>query len=231
MNFPRQEAELIVWFNNFAANLATHAPALGFDESVVEGVRRDAAALKYTVGNLVPAYQTALQARTAYKKLLLNGPAGREPLELPAAPPVAAPPEAVPPGILPRTRRLIARIKAADAYTESIGRSLGIVRSAATAAALSAAAPRPSAKATPLPGGEVRVEFGRAGFDGVLVEGRRGGEAGWERLGVDSYSPYTDARPPLTPGQPEVRQYRLRFVKRDDPVGDWSDIVSVTATP
>lgn len=63
------------------------------------------------------------------------------------------------------------------------------------------------------------------------VEGRRGERAVRERLGVDSYSPDTDARPTLTPNQPEVREYRLRFIRRDEPVGDWSDIVTVTVTP
>jgi len=30
-------------------------------------------------------------------------------------------------------------------------------------------------------------------------------------------------------GQPENRQYKARFRKNDQPVGDWSDIVEVTA--
>jgi len=36
---------------------------------------------------------------------------------------------------------------------------------------------------------------------------------------------------PLAPGQPEVRQYRARWRDDDSPVGDWSDIVQVTAQP
>jgi len=40
-----------------------------------------------------------------------------------------------------------------------------------------------------------------------------------------------DARPPLVPGQPEVRQYRARCRDDDQPFGDWSDIVQVTARP
>jgi hypothetical protein len=232
MKFPRADAELTVWFKHFADRLDAHATALGLDESVVEGVRRDAAALGYAVGELVPAYLTALHARTAYKRALLDGPVGPSPLALPPAPPAGTPPQPVPPGILPRTRRLIARIKAAPGYHEAVGRDLGIAGPGASALRpASAGEARPSAKATALSGGEVRVEFNKAGYDGVLVESRRGDRQNWERLGVDSYSPYTDARPPLVPGQPELREYRLRYIKRDEPTGEWSDILTATVTP
>lgn len=35
--------------------------------------------------------------------------------------------------------------------------------------------------------------------------------------------------PPLPAGQPETRRYRARFVDNGVPVGDWSDIITVTA--
>jgi len=65
----------------------------------------------------------------------------------------------------------------------------------------------------------------------VLIESRRTGETGWTSLGIDSYSPYIDTRPLLEEGKPEVREYRLRYVLRDEPVSDWSDIISATARP
>ena len=48
-------------------------------------------------------------------------------------------------------------------------------------------------------------------------------------LTVDTNNPYVDGRAALVPGQPEVRQYRARFKDDDLPVGDWSDVISVTA--
>jgi hypothetical protein len=50
-------------------------------------------------------------------------------------------------------------------------------------------------------------------------------------LTTGNYSPYLDARPPATAGQPEIREYRLRHILRDEEVGEWSDIISATTTP
>ena len=40
-----------------------------------------------------------------------------------------------------------------------------------------------------------------------------------------------DGRAPLVEGQPKRRTYRARFWDNDTPVGDWSDMVEVTAQP
>jgi hypothetical protein len=58
-----------------------------------------------------------------------------------------------------------------------------------------------------------------------------GGEADFSLLAFDTNWPYLDGRAPLVPGQREVRQYRARWRDDDQPVGDWSDIVQVTARP
>jgi len=66
---------------------------------------------------------------------------------------------------------------------------------------------------------------------GVRVESQRGAETGWAYLGVDLQSPYTDTRPPLAEGQPEVRKYRLRYLQGDQLTGDYSAVQSVTTVP
>lgn len=231
MAIPRTDNELMVWLNNFAAAFAARAAALGFNEAEGAQVRADAAMLSYLVGDLVPAYKAALNTRTAYKALVMNGPAGETGGDPPAAPALASPPPTVPPGIVPRLRRLVQRIQVAPAYTEAVGSELGITGAEAGGPSGPASSAKPKVTAAALAGGRVRVEFNKAGFDGVQVEGRRAGETAWQPLGTDSFSPYTDERPPLEAGRPEVREYRLRFVERDEPVGDWSDIVPVTTTP
>lgn len=231
MPIPRTDNELMVWLNNFASSFAAHAEALGFDAAEVAQVRADAAMLSYLVGDLVPTYRAALNTRTAYKGLILNGPAGEVGGDPPPAPSVGAPPAAVAPGILPRLRRLVQRIQVAPRYTEAVGSDLGITGRDSGGVSAPADAVKPKVKATALAGGGVRVEFNKAGFDGVQVESRRAGEAAWRPLGNDNYSPYVDERPPLEVGRPEVREYRLRFLERDEPVGDWSNIVTVSTTP
>ena len=48
---------------------------------------------------------------------------------------------------------------------------------------------------------------------------------------MDTSSPYLDSRDPLAVGVPELRRYRLRYIKSDAPIGDYSDVITVTTTP
>jgi hypothetical protein len=77
----------------------------------------------------------------------------------------------------------------------------------------------------------VRLDFSKEKFDGVLVESLRDGDDGWQSLGLDSYSPYIDDRPPKVAGKPETSQYRIRYMLRDQPTDEWSDIVTTTFVP
>lgn len=51
----------------------------------------------------------------------------------------------------------------------------------------------------------------------------------WELITVDTSNPNVDGRGPLVAGQPEVREYPARYKDGDLPVGEWSDVISVTA--
>ena len=56
----------------------------------------------------------------------------------------------------------------------------------------------------------------------------RCGTGPWEMLAIDLESPYFDERPLLVAGQPEVREYRMRWYDKDGPNGDWSPVQKVT---
>lgn len=131
------------------------------------------------------------------------------------------------PGLPNRLFNLAAQIKLAPAYTDAIGTDLGIAGSE------EAPKPAPKFSATPEQDGEcqcVKLTFYKYGHMGVHIEGRRGA-GGWEFLGIDTESPYTDERPLLVAGTPEVREYRMRFWDKGTPNGDWTDVVKVTVSP
>lgn len=230
MSMPRSEPELTIWLNNFAARFSAHATALGFTAAEASAVQADADMLQYLVGDLIPTFRNALQSRTTYKNMIKDGAANPVGGPVPAMPTVPAPPATVAPGIVPRLRQLIQRIQFAPAYTEAIGQDLGITDDAPPDPVDPATA-KPDVKAVALANSEVRIEFVKEGFDGVAVETRHIGENSWTLLGVDNYSPYLDSRPPVTQGQAEVREYRLRYILKDKQVGEWSDIVSASTTP
>jgi hypothetical protein len=230
MAIPRTDAELALWLTNFSTSFEAHATALGFTETDVDSVKADAAMLNYLLSELLPTYKSALQARTSYKNMLLTGPLGRSGGALPPPPATGPAPAVVPPGIYPRLRNLVQRIQLAPNYNEVIGLALGINTPEGGPAAPDTEA-RPKLKARSNGPGTVQVDFTKEKFDGVTIESRRAGEDGWLSLGLDSYSPYIDDRPPLEAGKPEVRQYRARYILRDQTTGEWSDIVTATFVP
>jgi hypothetical protein len=230
MAIPRTDAELALWLTNFSTSFEAHATALGFTEAEVNSVKADAAMLNYLVGDFIPTYKSALRARTAYKNRIITGPAGGAVAAVPAPPATGTAPAAVAPGILARLRVLVQRIQLAPGYTEAVGIELGVAGSESGGSAPDAS-PKPSLKARSNGPGTVQVDFTKERYDGVYIESRRVGEVEWHSLGLDNYSPYIDDRPPAEAGKPEARQYRARYMLRDQPTGEWSDIVTTTFVP
>jgi hypothetical protein len=230
MAIPRTDAELALWLTNFSTSFESHAAALGFTEAEVNAVKADTSMLSFTVSDLCPSFKSALHARNSFKTRLISGPVGAAALAVPATPSTGPAPAAVPPGILPRLRILVQRIQLSPGYTEAIGMELGITGPEGGPAAPNAPA-KPTLKARSSGPGTVQVDFTKERYDGVFIESRRAGEDGWQSLGLDNYSPYIDNRPPLEAGRPEARQYRARYMLRDQATGEWSDIVTATFVP
>jgi hypothetical protein len=224
---PNTDSALLVWFNSFQLKFSTYGPTLGFTAADVTGVTDDYNMLAYTV-QASELIRNESQARTTYKNVLRDGPVGTVQPTPPSVPALTPPKTVVAPGIIPRLRALVQRLKTQPGYTESIGSDLGII---ATATVPSTTPAKPSATATAEPGNSVRIDWVKGTFDGVLVEGQRGDESVWTPLGTDLKSPYNDTRAPLHPGVPEVRRYRLRYLKSDTPTGDYSDTMTATTTP
>jgi hypothetical protein len=220
----------MLWLNNFMNAFNTHVDTLGFDEAAALSVQADAAMLSYLVGDLLPTYKGALRARSSYKDLIISGPLGSPGGPPPPLPPPTTPPATVPPGILPRLRNLIQRIQLSPNYTEAIGVELGITGTEGGPSAPDSS-PKPTLTARSTGPGTVQIDFSKEKYDGVLIESLRDGEDGWQSLGLDSYSPYIDDRLPMEAGKPETRQYRARYILRDQATGEWSDIVTATFVP
>ena len=75
------------------------------------------------------------------------------------------------------------------------------------------------------------MDWVKGGHKGVLIESQRSGETSFSEVARVTSTPWNDNRANKTAGMPEQRQYRLRYLKKDQPVGDYSDIYSVTTQP
>lgn len=122
-----------------------------------------------------------------------------------------------------RTRQLANQIKANTAYTAQMGQDMGIVDTTV-----------PSGNvvvfATALTQSQVDIRVTKGGYAVVVLDSRRGG-GNWEQLAVMTTANYVDARPPLTAGQPEQREYRAQGYQNNQRVGALSPIVSAVTVP
>ena len=165
--------------------------------------------------------------RVEYKNILRNGPLGTPNNAWPTLDSIVFPPNTPPaPGIEPRVRALIRRLKAHANFTTAIGDDLDINTPAPTPPEII----KPTVRVEALPNCCTQGTYIKGEFDGALVQSKRGA-GDWETLGVKMRASFTDERPPLNAGQPEIRQYRLRYMDGDTPVGEWSDVVSATLAP
>lgn len=225
---PKSDGERVNWWQNFMSKIDGYQTALDLTDAEIAVALADGAMFIHLATQRVPAVTTAAQAQNNYKKLIANGPVGTPTGAPPALPTLSAAPATVPAGIWPRTRTFVQRIKRAANYTEAIGTDLWII---GTDDGTDPNTAKPTFTATALPDGDVRLKWVKGAFDGVVIEGRAPGSATWIALGIDHFSPFIDTRDNATPGQPEVREYRMRYLLKDDQIGEWSDVVSVTTKP
>lgn len=117
------------------------------------------------------------------------------------------------------------RVKNTAGYTAAIGQQLGFIGAEDTT---DLTQEKPILRATAVTAGSVTVAFNKQTSDGVRVSSKRGGETTFSFLATDTSSPYVDNRPNLVAGTPETRQYQAQYILGDDPIGELSDLLSVT---
>ncbi len=226
--YPSRLADQANWLENYAAKVAIYGATLGLTAGEITATVNDARWCHYVIGTWLTAVRAFAPSTTDAMDDVLTG-GGNSAVVLPAftAPALPAGTTAQLPGALTRIFDHIGAMKHAAGYTEAIGTDMGVVGSEDSS---TAAAPRFTAEAVQGAGCQCAVlKFFKYGHMGVHIESRRNGA--WEFLAVDTESPYTDERPLLTAGQPEVREYRMRFWDKGTANGDWTDVVKLTVSP
>ena len=227
--YPSRIADQIQWLENFRSKIPGYLATLGLDSTEVSAIVNACRFLIYVYSQWLVAVRAFGPAATDAIDLLLSG-TGTSVVALPTfiAPSLPQGVFSVAPGMLTRLFLFVQKIKDATAYTPVIGEDLGII-----GAEDAASHPVPVFSLDLLQGigvQTVRISFFKYTHQGAYIEGRRGGGP-WEFLGIDTESPYVDERPLLVAGQPEVREYRLRYWDKGTPNGDWSDTAKMTVAP
>jgi hypothetical protein len=227
--YPIAVADQAVWLANFQNNLADQCESLGIPAEKYQPVLQDARYLRYLLAQWLNSVRTFGPTATAF---IAEMEMGAGPMMRPT---LVEPP--LPDGVVEVEGGALRRI---FAFVQVIKRTPG----SGPSAVLLRLNPRPDAAERPVPvfqlstqPGEVnhqwvRVRFFKYGHQGVQAQCRRGApDAPWEDVGVTTASPWLDKRPLLVAGQPEVREYRLRFWDKGEGNGEWTDVSKITVSP
>ena len=216
---PATDAGRLPWLNNFAIKLPSYSTVLGLNAGDVASVTADAAFFSYVLNSQLQIAAYA-QQWTAYKNLARDGGAVSI-VTAPVAPALGVAPALVNPGILTRVKALVARIKVAPAYTDSIGQALGIVGADHT---VDVNTMKPVLTAA-LEAGHVDLGWTKHGMDGIEIQVDRG--SGFGLLAIVTVQKYTDTAALPAAGQSALWKYKGIYLQSDQRVGQWSDVVSI----
>ena len=127
--------------------------------------------------------------------------------------------------VVTNVRAFARRVKAHAGYTNAIGQQLGIIGEEDTTDLTNA---KPTLKVLGAAiAGDLKIDFNKSVSDGVIIESKRGNETGFTFLAIDMEPDYRDTRANLAAG-PETRQFRARYMLNDSPIGNYSDVLTVT---
>ena len=216
---PSDDAGKAAWLNNLASKLPAYQATLGLSAGDVASATADAAFFTYALNaqTQVAAYA---QQWTAYKNSARNGSDPALGLA-PVAPNLGVAPTAVAPGIFGRATALVARIKVAPGYTDSIGQALQLIGADQTVDVNSL---KPVLDVE-LDAGQVDINWTKQGMDGIEIQVDRG--TGFAFLAIDTIPNYTDTQPMPAAGQSALWKYKAIYIQADQRVGQWSDVVSI----
>ncbi|MBS4029404.1 MAG: hypothetical protein KGZ58_12310 [Ignavibacteriales bacterium] len=200
---PRTDAQLNFWLNNFAGKIGNFAPEVGITPEQVTQFETDKTNLATRL-NDVQTKKTAYQSSVTEKDVVKDA-------------------------IIKRIRDAAVVMKRHTNYTVSMGEDLGIVPPEIPGIPGGTENAMPVFQAVELPD-RIRLDWVKDVFDGVVVQCKRGNETTFTTLGTDTISPYEDTRANLSLGTPEIRTYRLRYLLKDEEVGQWSDEKRVVST-
>lgn len=220
----RTDAAFNAQLKNCANKIGTYSAALGLTAAEVAALKADALANDYVLNNQTTV-QTFSQTYTAYKTLLRKG--GEPvlgPLPVPAA--FAAAPPMPAPDIEGRFRLLVQRISHSSGYTKAIGEDLGIEAPDAAASKANLGAGKPEFRIELSSGGHPNLRWTKGKYDGVEIWKDSGN--GLAKLDRDMRPDFIDKTDLPASGTAAVWRYKMIYLMDDEPIGNWSDVVSVT---
>src|SRR5690606_29883911 len=189
-------------------------------------VQQDRANFEY-IFNFTPQLKADMDAYYTFKKAMFTGPEGPLP-EAPSFTSVSMPgPGAA--GIIARQKRFKARVMSSDGFTTQIGEALEMIKPSPVPP--SPAEVKPSVTAVALPDGKVEFRCSKQGMDAIRLESKLPNVEGWSVTQESPMARFSVTLPEQFRQQPVQMLFRARLLKKNEPVGEYSPVISVITNP
>lgn len=221
--FPKQDAERLLWLQNFSAKLSTYSGKYGISAADVTDMQASSSYFAYCL-DFRNKYDNYAGKLVRYKRDLIEGELKAAADPLPVAPSFATAPAAVPAGIYKRVSAIVATIKSKTFYSEADGRDLGIE---APATEIDLATVKPTISVRLVAGGHPEILWNKQGMDAIEIH-KDNGSGEFQLLDIDITPHYTDMTP--LPAQPQTWRYKAIYRVDNDKAGLWSDVISTTVS-
>jgi len=225
--FPTNLQERAAWFQNFNTQFASLHIALGFTAGDATAVSDDNDMMQFVAEAAVAADAFTDAMRTFRKPVTEGAPGG----PVPTVPSYTSPgtPSDVAAGIYERLDNLVKRIRLSPTFNEEEGSLLGI--NPVTPSKPIPGEVQPVIKAAAYPGSQVQVKFIKGDSNGVVLETKLDNSETWNNVGNYSNSPVFLNIPTNPENLPRAVQVRARYLEFNNPIGQYSDIVSLATLP
>lgn len=221
---PRSDEEKSKWLDNFSAKLPFYAAKYNITPEEVAQVLQDALVFASILNyrDLLDAYVTAM---TGLKNILRDGLKNGGTMQIPM-PPVPMFPGTLLPGIFARCSALGNRIKSHINYNVADGNALGLE---GTTSNIDLNELKPIITIRLVNGGYPELVWKKQGMDGIEIQ-KEDENGNWQRLATDISPNFIDMSPLPPKGTSVVWRYRVIYLRKDQHVGQWSEVVSITVT-
>lgn len=221
---PRGDENKAIWLQNLSMKLPIYATKYDVNPDEVSYMQTGATAFSGAL-----QYKTQLEANLKayieFKDTMRDGPISTTPIE-PPMPPMPTFGGPILPGIFARVAALVARIKTHPNYSVADGKDLGIEGSEVSVDVNDL---KPVFTIRLVNGGHPEIVWKKKGMDGIEIQ-KEDENGNWVHLAVDSSPNFIDLTPLPPKGISVVWRYRIIYLRKDQRVGQWSDVVSITVT-
>jgi hypothetical protein len=222
-SIPSDDANKSVFLQQFSTQLPSYATTLELSSNEVTKVAAASAWFDYLLSSQEVARNYS-HAIFSLKRILRDGPANTD-IALPVLPIMPPVPTSTPfSGIFGFVGPLITRIKKHPNYTETIGKTLGIIAAPTPAIDITSLQPILSVD---LQGGHPVLSWKSNGTDALEIEVDHGTGV-FVLLTIRISSGYQDNTPLPASGSACVWKYRAIYHIHDKQVGHWSQVLEVS---